>query len=683
MYKFSEAVLRHRKVILAVMLVAAVVSVFLLTQVTVNYDLAGYLPDSMPTRQAMKQLSGDMPNLDVYVPDTSPEQALAVKEQLSQMPGVSLVLWLDDMVDLRATPFDMVPAKAKDGYYAHGGPLYQVTVDDTDVVGSINAIREAFPGALLRGDAANQAQTRGVSMGEIASIMYYLVPLVLLILIWATRHWIEPVLFMLVIGIAILLNEGTNIFIGEVSFITRACSAALQMAVSIDYAVFLLHRFAENREQGMEPWDAMRLAMQQSASAIAASAMTTVFGFLALLAMEFGMGYDMGIVLAKGVLLSYFAVMVVLPAAAISATKWIDKTAHRSLMPSFDGLGRFVVRWFTIPAILIILALPVAYMGQTQNDFVYGSEGMHAENSDIIKEAREVERLFGRSQPMMLLVPQGEPARSAQLAHDLQSLPYVRRVISFATEAGVQMPSQMLPDTARQQLFDGPWERLVVTADLPQEGDLAFGAVEEVRAMADKAFDGNYHLLSESAVNYDLKDVITGDSLKVLLVGVAAIGIILLLTFKNVAIPLILLLVIEGSIWLNMATPYFMGQTMNYMGYQIISSLQLGATVDYGILLSQRYLEGRKTLDKREAARFAIRTAGPSITPPALILTIAGYSLKFAVTSNGVISQMGEIIGRGAAISLVMVLLVLPLILVWCDGLIQKTMLKKRERTAP
>ncbi len=683
MLKLSNAVVRHRRMIVAFMLLAAVGAVFLASKVKVNYDLAGYLPDSVPTRKAMAQLSDPMPNLEVYLPDTSPQQALEAKPRLRQLPGVAGVMWVDDLMDLRATPFEMLPKAQTDPFYAQGGALLQLTIEEDLVVEAVTAIRDAYPHALLRGDAANQAQLRGVSMGDIASIIYYLLPLVLIILILATRHWLEPLLFLLVIGVAILLNEGSNIWLGEVSFVTQACSAALQLAVSIDYAMFLLHRFADNREAGMAPTEAMTTAMRQAASSIAASALTTVCGFLALLAMDFGMGFDMGLVLAKGVLLSYACVMLLLPALSIMATKWMDKTTHRSFMPSFDGLGRVVVRWFGVLAALVILILPAAYLGQTRNDFLYGSQGMHAESSPVIIETRQVEALFGRNQPMLLLVPREEPARAARLAQQLQTLPYINQVMSYATAVGVQLPPDMLPDSAREQLFEGPWERLVLTADLPAEGQEAFDAVEQVRDMAQADYGDNYHLLSESAVNFDLMRIITGDNLKVLLVGVVAIGLVLLFTFRNAAVPLILLLVIQGSIWLNMSVPYFLGQTMNYIGYQIVSSVQLGATVDYGILLSQRYLEARRSMDKKAAARWAVAMAGPSITPPAMVLTIAGYTLKFAVTSNGVISQMGEIIGRGAAISLTMVLLVLPVILYWCDGLIHKTTFGKRERTTP
>ena len=679
MLKLSEWILRHRKAVLLVALICCVVSVFAMQGVKINYNMADYLPASSPSTQALKLVEGGLPNMQVYVPDVTPQQALEVKQQLRDIPKVEGVLWLDDTVDLRATPWEVIPEKTREGYYADGGALYQVTVGYDDAAGVFQAVQALYPDAIYKGEAPNQARLQTVTMGEIASIMYYVVPIVILILLLSTSHWFEPLLFMLVIGVAIVINEGTNIIFGEISFVTQACSAVLQLAVSIDYAVFLLHRFAEYREAGMDAREAMKTAMQKAASAIAASAMTTVFGFLALLVMGFGLGRDMGLVLAKGVMLSYLSVVIVLPAAAMASIKLIDKTAHRRLLPSFEGFGRAVVRYGAPLAAIVLILLVPAYLGQTRNNFVYGSSGMHGPNSDAQREASRIDDIFGRSQMMMLMVPQGEPAKTAELSDEAKALPYVRSVISYAETVGVQIPPQVVPDSALSMLRGNGYDRLLLSVDSLDEGERAFSIVEEIRALAGRYYPEDFHLLGESVVNYDVRESITADNLKVLLFGVIAIGLILLITFRNLSIPLILLLIIEGAIWFNMAVPYFAGNTLNYIGYQIVSSVQLGATVDYAILLAQRYEEARKTMGKKEAAAWALAKSTGSILPPMLILTIAGYALSIVVTSNAVISQMGEIIGRGAAISGFMVLMVLPTVLRWCDGAINRTNIGKKE----
>ena len=679
MKRVSQAVIKYRRLILIITLLLCAVSVFAMQRVSVNYNLASYLPENAASTKAMRMLEEDMPNMQVYVQGVTPREALEVKAGLLAVQHVSAAIWLDDLVDVRATAWDMIPQNSRDQFYREGGALYQLTVDLDHSAQAFTDIKALYPQAIYKGDAANQARVQTVSMGEISSIMLYVLPLVLIILLFSTSHWFEPVLFLFAIGVAVLVNEGSNVMLGSVSFVTQACSAVLQLAVSIDYAVFLLHRFGEYRAQGLDAREAMQLAMQKAASSIAASAVTTMFGFLALLAMNFGMGLDMGLVLAKGVMLSYLSVMVVLPAISISCSKLIDKTAHRRLMPEFKGFGRSVVKYGAAFAVLLILLLPPAYLGQKRNSFFYGSSGMHSQGSQAQLEAAEIDRVFGRHQAMLLMVPEKQPSKTAAFAQTLKSLPYTQSVISYANSVGVQIPPQMLPPQALAQLNSKGYDRIILYADSPEEGGQAFGIVEQLRALAEESFGSDYYLLGENVINYDLMRTITGDNLRVLLIGILAIGLVLLVTFRSLSIPLILILVIEGSIWLNMAVPYVMGATMNYIGYQIVSSVQLGATIDYGILLSQRYMEGRQTMGKKEAASWALSRSAGSILPPMMILTVAGYVLSIVVRSNGVISQMGEIIGRGAALSGVMVLMVLPHLLKWCDTLIQKTTLKTKE----
>ncbi len=680
MERFSQAVIRHRRWILVVTLLLCVVSVFTAMTVGVNHDLASYLPADAPSTRALNLVKSQIPNLQVYLPGLPMSEVAAAKAHLQKTPGVSEVLWLDDVKSGTLEPLDMMQPELRDAFY-HDGPLFQVVVEKESQHTTVPLIREAFPGALLKGESADVAQVMNTTMVEVASIMIYVVPICFVILILATRHWLEPALFLLAIGAAILLNEGSNVVVGTVSFVTRSASAVLQLAVSIDYAVFLLHRFNEERERGLAVDEAMKNAMQQAVSAISSSAMTTVFGFMALMLMRFGMGQDMGLVLMKGVVLSFLSVMVVLPAATVSCAKWIDRTEHRSFLPSFNGFGRFVSRRLAPLAAVVLVVLPLAYIAQEKNHFVYGSDGMHSPDSAIRQEQRAIEAVFDPYRPMLILVPAGDPVKETALGDALLALPEVKSLNSYAHSVGVQVPEDILPPQAQEQFREGKHTRLILSVNTQAEGPEAFRLAGEMRDLADSFYPGQSHLIGESAVNLDLKTIITGDKLPVLLAGILAIGLVLLINFRNLLIPFILLLVIEGAIWLNMGIPYVMGFPMNYIGYQIVSSVQLGATVDYGILLVQRYLEGRRTLPKKEAAAWALSVSTGSILPPAMILTASGYLLGLLVKGNGVISQMGIIIGRGAAISCGLVLLVLPQLLVWCDGLIQRAFLRKRKET--
>lgn len=674
--RLADSILGHRRAILAASIILVVSCAMMIPMVSINFNLSDYLPDDSPSTKSLQALessfSESIPNVSVYIPDVSIPEALDYKNRLKAIPGVGSVLWLDDAADIRV-PLEMQNPDTVSSWYVNGGALFMLTVDQKNCAAVMEDIRNtAGPAAAFSGEAVNQAAAQSTTMGEISMIIVYLVPLVLIVLLLSTSSWFEPVLFLAAIGAAIVINEGTNIFLGEISYITRATSAILQLAVSIDYAVFLLHRYAGYRNEGVDVRESMRKAMVKSSSAIAASAATTVFGFLALTLMKFKIGPDMGFVLAKGVLASYISVMVLLPVLAICTTKLMEKTHHRPLLPSFGRLGKAAVR-ICIPLLLIVILMIVpSFLAQRSNQFLYGSSGMHSEDSEVRKQADLINGIFGKYQQMALLVPEGDIARENALTEELSATDGITSVISYTGTAGMQVPEDLLTKSQLAQFRSNGYSRIILRAATDDEGDEAFSAVDSVRSAANRYYGGKYFLVGQSVINYDLKKTITGDYLPVTLASVTAIGLVLVITFRSASIPLILLLTIEGAIWINLGLPYFTGSSLNYIGYQIIGSVQLGATVDYGILFSQRYLDKRRSADRREAARLAVVETAASILTPAGILTIAGLVLGF-VSTNGIISQLGNILGRGAAISALMVLFFLPALLMLSDGLIQKT----------
>ena len=687
--RIPDAILKHRRIVLFVFLGAALAGLFLSTLVDINYNLSDYLPADAPSTAALEKLessfSQDVPNIRIYIKDVAIPEALDYKARIASVSGVEQVLWLDDVVDVYR-PLAMADPDTVEAWYKDGGALISASIDTAQAAESVAKLREVVGDrGVLSGEAVNLAAAQGTVANEIPKIMLFVVPLVLIILIFSTSSWFEPVLFLITIGIAILVNEGTNIFLGQISFVTRATSAVLQLAVSMDYAVFLLHAFARFRHEGVGLHEAMSKAMKQSFSAIAASAATTVLGFLVLALMRFKIGPDMGVVLAKGVLISFVSVTVLLPVLALSTARLMDKTHHRPLLPSFEKFGRFVVRICVPLGVVIVLLIVPSFLAQKSNTFIYGSSGMQSEGSQIKKDAQEINAKFGESVQMVLLVPEGDEADETALGDALGELGDVTSVVSYANTVGVQIPSGFLPKEQAEVFRSGGYSRLILYVSTPDEGDSAFRAVEAVRETAHEYVRDGYYLTGQSVVNYDLKQTITGDNPIVTIAAVIAIGVVLLLTFRSLSIPLLLLLTIEGAIWLNLSIPYFAGDTLNYIGYQIISAVQLGATVDYGILFSQHYMRNRERYGKREAARKAVAGTAASILTPACILAIAGLTLGF-VSSNGIISQLGAILGRGAVISAAMVLLFLPGLLTAFDKVIQKTTLKtfrKRKELKP
>ena len=668
--------LKHRKGILITVILLLILSFIGMTFVNINYNLTDYLPidaHSVKTLNFMEEhLHEGIPNLNVYIPDVKINQALDYKEQLKAVEGVEAVLWLDDAVDV-LKPIAIYDESVVQTWYKDGGARFILTVSKLNTITIIENIKQIVgQSGLLSGEALNLATIQTVTMKEISKIMFFVVPLVLIILLFATRSWVEPVLFLITIGVAILLNEGTNILSGEVSYVTQATAAILQLAVSMDYAIFLLHRFNEEREHEKDVLKAMRSAMIKSASTIVSSAMTTVFGFLTLTLMRFRIGPDMGIVLAKGVLFSLLSVMVVLPVLTVLSIKLIDKTAHRSFVPSFKTFGVVVTKiCIPVSAVIGLLLLP-GYLASQNNNFVYGSSGMHSEDSTIAKNTEYMNSIFGKSQQLVLFVPEGDPLKEKVLNEHLKDLDNITSVISYAEVTGWMVPPEFMSDKIMSNFFLGGYSRFVLTGSVSEEGTEAFKLVEDVRAIVDRYYPDIYYFTGTTVVNTDLKNTITKDTPVVNIAAVIAIGLVLMLNFKSLIIPLILLLTIEGAIWINLGIPYFANNNLNYVGYQIISAVQLGATVDYGILFTQHYLDNRKLYMRYDAARRTLSGTAASILTPAGILFTAGMVLG-VISTNGIISQLGVILGRGALISLIMVCVFLPSLLILCDDLIRKT----------
>lgn len=674
--KIAGRVLRHRFLVLGVFTAAALLCALVMGGVRVNYDLADYLPDGAPSTAALEVMdeafSQAAPNVRVYLPGVSLPEALAMKEKIRELPCVQAVGWLDDAVDIHA-PLELADSAVVAAYYRDGGALFSVTADKEENASEVIAALRGCVGeeAAIAGETVDLASAQESTRSEIARIMLTVVPMALLILLLSTSSWLEPVLFIFTIGVSILMNLGTNLLFGEVSFITQGVAPILQLAVSMDYAIFLLNAFADFRDQGMEIRAAMGKAMVKSASAVLASGLTTVLGFLSLVVMRFKIGPDLGLVLAKGVLFSLVSVLFFLPVLGVLSYRLIDKTRHRPLLPSFRGLGRMAVRArVPVLAVAFLVMIP-CYLAQQSNTFRYG-----AASSDPATKAGAdtllINDAFGRSSQMALLVPRGQWGREVQLGAALEDIPQVVSVISYVNLVGTEIPAEFVPEEAVSQLLSEHYSRFIVSLDMPDEGAEAFAVVERVRALAGELYGEDYRLVGNSVNSYDMMQTVTADNFLVNGLAILGIGLVLLLTFQSLSLPVILLLTIEASIWINLSFPYFMGTEMHYIGYLVISTVQLGATVDYAILFTGHYLENRKLLGKLDAARQTATETAASILVSAGILTAAGMMIGL-ISTNAVVSQLGTVLGRGAAISCVMVLLFLPAVLMLCDPIIPRT----------
>ena len=413
MSKFSEVILRYRKAVIALFILLTVLSLVFMGLVTVNYKLSDYLPKDAQSTQALdlmeEEFGSDFPNARVMLKNVSIQQALEYKKQLEAIDGILAVSWLDDIVGLdtlSTTPLAYLDSSITETYYKDKSALIYITVESGSEEQTIKTVYELIgEGNSVSGDAINTATAQEMSSSETAKAVAILVPVILFILIISTSSWLEPLLYLATIGVAVLINMGTNLFFGEVSFVTRAVSPILQLAVSLDYAIFLLHSFSDYRREN-EPTEAMKLAMKKALSSVAASAATTVVGFLALVFMRFGIGYDLGINLVKGVLLSFISVMVLLPALTLISYKLIDRFKHRKLFPSFKNTGRFLLK-IRIP--LMILALVVVipcFLANSQVGYKYGM-GIFEEESRAGRDMSNIETVFGSENQLVLIGSQG------------------------------------------------------------------------------------------------------------------------------------------------------------------------------------------------------------------------------------------------------------------------------------
>lgn len=686
MKKFANWVVHHKALILIVFVVLTVASALLIPLVTINYNLAGYVPDSAPSTVAMdvmaEEFTDSIPNARVYVPDVSLQEALQIKERMLATPHVSDVLWLDDFYDLKM-PIEMANPELLETYYHDRSALFQVVTELDDTVTTKKALQEiAGESGAVEGQLIDLANAQAAIGSEIAVIMAFMIPLGVLILMLATESWISPLFLLISISIAILINMGTNIFKADVSFLTQAVTAILQFSVSMDYGIFLLHRYEAYRAEGLEPVEAMRDAIAKSSNSILASSLTTVFGFLALVFMRFQIGPDLGIVLAKGVLLSLVSVLLLLPVMILMASKWVEKTRHRKFLPSFKRVANFAFK-VRLPVFILVAAMIIpAFLAQQKNDFIYGNADYNIHSKEFSDRAL-IEEKYGKILSVALLVPKGEWGTEKALHRDLEHMPQVKSILSYESQVSRLIPSEMIGAEVSSSLLSKNYSRIILTVRSEKEGPAAFALVEELRAVAEKHYPEKYHLLGESVVTYDMKETIQKDNAIVNGLAIVTVGLVVMLSFQSFTIPLLLLLTIEASIWFNLSVPYLTSTPLSYIGYLIISTIQLGATVDYGILFSQHYLDNRAIHDKRTAAKETISQTFGTLLPPALILTLAGLILN-RVSSLAIVAELGEVLARGASFSFLMVIFFLPTLLILFDGLIHKTTLslirKRREK---
>lgn len=684
MKKFYEGVLKVRVVLVILFLIAAGICGYYKQFISVNYDMNSYLPEDASSTKAMNvmedEFDGAIPNARVMVKNVTQREALKYKEKLEAVDGVSSVTWIDDSMPYDM-PLSMYSKKFVQTYYKDKNALFSVTIDEDKINSAVPAIRKVIgEDNAMTGSAVSTAIATETTVKEVNRIVIIAVAFLLIVLLITTNSWVEPFVVMIGLGVAIIINAGSNIIFGEISFVTNAAGNILQLAVSLDYSVFLIHRFDECRKK-MEPKKAMHKALCLSTSSILSSGLTTVIGFLALALMRFRIGPDLGLALAKGVAISLLTVFLFMPGIILATYKWMDKTAHRPFLPEFRHFGKLVSK-ITVPLVCVfVLIIVPSYMTSNRNSYYYGSSHIFGAGTQLGDDTEEIEDVFGKNDTYVLLVPKGDMATEEKLSDDLHDIDEVTAITSLPDILGTTIPKSMLPKKMLSKLESKHYDRMVISVSADYEGEKTEKLVEEIRKLAQEYYPDEYYLAGQGVSTYDLMDTVTADMVRVNLLAIGAVFVVLLLTMKSIVLPVVLVATIETGIWVNLSIPFIEGKPLFYIAYLILSSIQLGATVDYAILFTERYKENRQKFDKKQSIIETISNVTASILTSGSVLTVVGFLLGI-ISTHGLLSQLGYLLGRGTICSLIAVLFVLPGFLYLLDGIFIKNTVevKKKEK---
>lgn len=678
MRKFYSVVIKLRYVIMAIFIALTAVCAVARQYVAVNYDMNDYLPKDSDSSVALdvmgQEFDGEIPNARVMVQNISYREALEYKEKLEAVEGVSAVTWLDDSLPLDI-PIEILDEDTINSYYKDNNALFSVTISEDYINSAVPKIREVIgDDNAMTGNAVSTAVATESTVSEISLIAGIAVVIVLLILIISTNSWVEPIVVMLGLGVAILINAGSNIIFGEISFVTNSAGNILQLAVSLDYSVFLIHRFSECKREISDSKEAMIEALCSSTSSILSSGLTTVIGFLALCLMRFRIGPDLGLALAKGIAISLLTVFLFMPGLILLTFPLIEKTVHKPLLPSFLKFGKFV-RKVTLPLVVLFVVLIVpSYIASINNDYYYGSSHIFSTGTQYGDDTAKIEEIFGESDNYVLMVPKGDETSERNLTLDLKEIDEVSSVTSLTNILGPLVTTDIYPEEVVNKLESENYRRMVLTVSVPYEGEKTNALIDTIKETAEKYYPDEYYLAGAGVSTYDLQKTVTADMNKVNLVAIGAVFVVLLFTMRSVVLSAVLVLTIETAVWINLSFPFITGNPLFYIAYLIISSIQLGATVDYAILLTERYKENRQIYDKKESIVRTISNVTASILTSATALTIVGFLLG-KISTHGLLSQLGYLLGRGTLCSLVCVLFVLPGLLYLTD----RTFIKKKK----
>lgn len=690
MQKFGRGVVKLRVPILIVSVLLLIPSIFGFVSTRINYDILSYLPSDIETMKGQDIMLDEFGKGGfslVMLDGMEDKDVEKVKKKIEKVDHVCDVLWYDTLADV-SLPKEVLPDDIYDFFNTDNSTMMAVFFDEaTSADGSLEAVKEirsiAGEQCFVSGMSSVVEDIKDLTMQEAPMYVVIAVILTSIILALTMDSFLIPLFFMLSVGMAIIYNMGTNFIQGEISFITEALAAVLQLAVTIDYSIFLWHSYKEEKEK--HPGDnkeAMAVAIGKTITSVVSSSITTVAGFLALCFMSYELGMDMGIVMAKGVVIGVICCITVLPSMILVFDKALEKTMHKDLVPSLEKPSKFIIKHHAAFIVLFIVVLIPAVYGQINTNVYYNlTDTLPKDLNSVIANTKLDEEYHMATTHMLLVDADMKPKKVNSMLDEMGKVDGVSFSMSLDTLIGPSIPREIVPESVTKILKSDKWQLMLIGSEYKVASDEENAQIDELSKIL-KSYDKDGMLIGEAAATKDLIDITDHDFKVVNIVSIAAIFIIILIALRSVSLPIILVAVIEFAITVNMGVPCFTNTTIPFIASVVIGTIQLGATVDYAILMTTRYKTERNAgKDKHEAVTIALTTSMKSI----MVSALGFFASTFGVgvySSVDMISQLCTLMSRGAIISMITVICILPSMLMLFDKVIINTtmgMKKKKE----
>lgn len=741
MTKVARFIVDKRKAFYLVFIAAFVFCAASINKVQVNNDITSYLPAQTETRRGLTIMDEEFITLgsaNVMVSNVTYQTALELSHKLEDIEGVSEVV------------FD-----STEEHYKNSSALFTISFDgeetDPATVEAMNEVLSALDGYDVYSSTQIGRDVSASLQKEMTVILAIAAVVIVVVLLFTSKSYMEVPVYLIVFVAAAVLNMGTNFIFGTISFITKSIAVVLQLALAIDYAIIFCHRYMEERDNGLDPREADIAALSKAIVEISSSSLTTISGLIALMLMQLRIGFDMGIVLSKGIVCSMLCVFLLMPGLLMLFSGPIDRSRHRNLVPKINFWGKAIVRLrYILPPVFLVVVVAGAVLS-SHCDYVFDANDTDFDNKPDWRIADEkVADTFGQKNTIAVLVPRGDYNKEKYILERVSQLPQVTQATGLANievEDGRMLTDEMTPrqfselagvdieladllyqayglsveeygaifqdpddyavplidvfeflleqkdkgvvnltgeqadkvddlqeqlDVGLEQLRGEHWSRLVFIADVPTEGDETYALLDKIRAIAQEYYGDDVILVGNSTNAFDLASSFSGDNMKISILTALFVMVILLFTFKSAGLPILLVLTIQGSIWINFSVPVLTGTNLFFLSYLVVSSIQMGATIDYAIVITNRYLELKLEMERKQAAVEALSQSFPTILTSGTIMAVAGFLIG-GISTDATIGSVGQTLGRGTVTSIILVMTVLPQLLMLGDALIERT----------